>query len=110
MSNEHQGITDGTYTLAEGDENNTFYFYRNDESVIGDVGRLPVEFFETFITIKMMEGEITKPVVTNIRIQTSTDGKIIRIILLGSEKEQEENDSEPRKQNILKKIFDRIFK
>ena len=112
MTNEHYGITDGTYTLAEGDERNTFYFYRNDEGIIGDVGRLPVEFLETYISIKMMEGEITKTIVTNFRIQTSVDGKIIRITLLETETkaESEKSGNEPKKQGIFKRIFGRIFK
>ncbi len=34
MSNELKAITDGTFTFAESEDPNVFYFYRNDREVI----------------------------------------------------------------------------
>ncbi len=111
MSNEHMGISDGTYSLVESDDPNIFFFYRNDEGIIGDVGRLPMDFYQNWICTKMMKGEIAHVVMNNICFQTSIDGRVIRIVTSEMKDDKPEaSENIPQKQNFIKKIFNRIFR
>jgi len=94
MSEKCYGITNGTYTLQETGEQGKFHFYRNDGKVLEqDVGRMPIELYQAFITNKMFKGEITEIVAMNVYYdRRSTDGKAILV-------EAYEPGTEPWKDN-----------
>ncbi len=103
MSNELKAITDGTFTFAESEDPNVFYFYRNDREVIGDVGRIPMDFYQNWICTKMLNGEITKTVMNNVCFETSNDGKCIRLTVSGIKSKQ-------KQPNFFKRLFSKLFK
>ena len=72
-------FSNGEYTFAETEVKNQFLFYRNDGGVIGDVGRLPMDFYQNYVCTKMFNGELTEMVMKNIYFETSTDGKCMRL-------------------------------
>ena len=93
MEKEYNAVSDGTYTLQEGDDNR-LYFYREDGKVLGDVGRIPMDLYQAYVMQKMMTGEITDMVANNIKYETSDDGKIIRMTIFGiGEEDPDEKDA-----------------
>jgi len=72
-------ISQGEYVLSETENTNQFYFYRKDNEVLGDVGRLPMDMYQAYICQKMFAGEITSVIMNNILFETSDDGKCIRL-------------------------------
>lgn len=105
MSNELKAMTDGIFTLAESEDPNVFYFYRNDREVIGDVGRIPMDFYQNWICIKMFSGEITEMVMNDICFETSVDGKCIRLTVSGIGERKTK-----QKPNFFKRLFYKLFK
>ena len=81
MENGVLTVTDGTFTLAETENKNQFYFYRNDGNVLTGVDREPMDLYQTYIMQKMMNGEITDVVLNNIYSEKSTDEKCIRLTI-----------------------------
>lgn len=95
MSDGLKAITDRTFTLAESEDPNVFYFYRNDREVIGDVGEIPMDFYQEMLCQKMFNGEITEEVGNKICFETSKDGKRIRLTVSGN---LEHENANPKKQ------------
>ncbi len=106
MSNELKAMTDGTFTFAESEDPNVFYFYRNDREVIGDVGRIPMDFYQNWICTKMMNGEITETVMNDVCFETSNDGKFIRVTVSGIG----ERKAKQEQPNFFKWLFSKLFK
>lgn len=107
MSNELKAMTDGTFTLSESEDTNVFYFYRNDRKVIGDVGRIPMDFYQNWICTKMMNGEITEMEINDTCFfEISDDGKCIRLIVSGSG----ERKAKQKQPNFFKRLFSKLFK
>ncbi len=106
MSNELKAMTDGTFTFAESEDPNVFYFYRNDGEVIGDVGRTPMDFYQNWICTKMFNGEITEVVMNDICFETSVDGKCIRLTVSGIG----ECKAKQKQPNFFKRLFSKLFK
>lgn len=109
MANE---FLDGTYTLVETENSNQFYFYRNDEEVLTDIDREPMDLYHAYIAKKMMNGEIKDMVMKNIRYETSTDGKCIRLTAydIGEMTDNSNNSTVNQKQpGFLKRLFHKIF-
>lgn len=73
------GVTNGTFTLEETKVHNQFYFFRNDHSVLGDVGTIPIEMFSRYLIHKVREGEINERYVGEIFYEISKDGKVLRL-------------------------------
>ena len=106
MSNELKAMTDGTFTFSESEDPNVFFFYRNDGEVIGNVGRIPMDFYKNWIRTKMFNGEITEMVMNDICFATSIDGKCIRLTVSGIG-ERKTNQEQP---NLFKMLFSKLFK
>ena len=102
MSKELLGFSNGEYTFTETEVENQFLFYRNDEKILGDVGHIPMEFYQHYIMNKMFNGEITEMVANNIRFETSTDGKCIRLTVTDI---GEASEKKKRRPNFLKRLF-----
>ena len=105
MSNELKAMTDGTFTFAESEDPNVFYFYRNDGEVIGNVGRMPMDFYQNWICTKMFNGEITEMVMNDICFETSDDDKCIRLTVSGIG----ERKSKQEQPNFFKMFFSKLF-
>ena len=76
---KYLSISNGTYTLSESDEEDRFYFYRNDEGDLTGDEEEPMELFQAYMMRKFMEGELTDMVICNVRTELSTDNKCIRL-------------------------------
>lgn len=106
MTNEFKAMTNGTFTLSESEDPNVFYFYRNDGEVIGDVDRIPMDFYQNWICTKMMNGEITEIVMNDICFETSDDGKCMRLTVSGIG----ERKAKQEQPNFIKRLFSKLFK
>ena len=93
MSDERLAISNGTFTFVEGEDKNYFYFYRNDGGVLGEVGRIPMDFYQYYICRKMMSGEITGSVMNNLHFERSEDEKCMRITVCSFGEQKEEKDT-----------------
>ena len=117
MAKELKALSNGEFTLAETEVENQFYFYRNDGGVLGEVDRLPMEFYQEYIMRKMMEGEVTDIVANNILFETSNDGKCIRLTVsdIGEEPKpknvsvEEYKTRKIAKPNFFKRMLKKIF-
>ena len=65
MANGFMAVSDGTYTLQETENENQFYFYRNDRGVLTDIDREPMNLYQAFVMQRMMSGQITDMVMSN---------------------------------------------
>ena len=82
MSKGKIAFTDGTHTFAETGVKNEFYFYRNDQNVLGKMGSNDVMlFFSQYLLKKVEEGEVQDVYAGEIDFQLSTDGKCIKMIV-----------------------------
>ena len=79
MSDELRGVSNGTYNLVEGPEENVLYFYREDGGVLGDVGRLPMDFYQAYVAQKMIDENATEVVMSNLLFEKFDEGKLIKI-------------------------------
>ena len=112
MANEFRAVSDGTFTLQETENENQFYFYRNDGEVLTDIDREPMDLYQAYIMKKMMDGEITDIVMNNIYSETSDDGKCIRLTICDiREKPTSKSNStvKEKKPNFLKSLLKKIF-
>jgi len=112
MANEFLAISDGTFTLSETENKNQFYFYRNDGNVLTNIDREPLDLYQEYIMQKMMNGEITGVVMDNIYLETSDDGKCIRLTTcdIGEKSVKSTNSIVSNKHpNILKRLFHKIL-
>ena len=97
-------LSNGEYKFAETENNSQFNFYRNDGEVLGDVGRLPMEVFQDYIFNKMLSGELTTAVATNIKFEMSDDGRCLRMTTLGY------GSKEPVEQTgVIKRLVRSLF-
>ena len=80
MSKELQELTDGTYTLKETGVENQFFFFRNNNEVLENVGtNIIMEFFGKYLIEKFQKGEIQQSVYEGkMSFEISNDGKIIQ--------------------------------
>ena len=92
---------------------NQFYFYRNDGNVLTDIDREPMDLYQSYIMHKMMNGDITDVVINNICLETSDDGKCIRLTIydIGKELAKNTNSTVSKKRpNFLERLFHKIFR
>ena len=111
MTNEFMAVSDGTYTLQETENKNQFYFYRNDGEVLTDIDREPMDLYQAFVMQRMMSGEITDMVMSNIYSEISDDEKCIRLTISDiSSGSIQDKDSAVRekKPNFLMRLFHKI--
>ncbi len=106
MANEPSTLTDGIFTLAESNDPNVFYFYRNDGEVIGDVGRIPIDFYQDWICVTMSNGKMPEKVFDYPCLETSDDGKRIKLTVSGIG-ERKVQDEKPK---LFKVLFSKHFK
>lgn len=112
MANEFLAISDGTFILSESENKNQFYFYRNDGGVLTDIDREPIDLYTAYTIKKLMDGEIADMVMHNISLETSDDGKCIRLTVcdMGDKSKPNINSTVSNKRpNFLKRLFHKIF-
>ena len=112
MANDFNAVSDGTYTLQQSDENpNQFYFYRNDEGVLKDIDREPMDLYHAFIMQKMFDGEITGMVMNNICEEMSDDGTTIRLTVsdIGENSAPRKDSTVNKKPGFFKRLFQKLF-
>lgn len=112
MSDEILKISDGTFTLVESENENQFYFYRNDDGVLTDINREPMDLYHALIMHKMLRGEITNVVINNMHSEISDDGKTIRLSIsnISDQTISQGNSTDIKQTNFLKRFFHNFFK
>lgn len=76
---ELKAFSHGGYIFTETEKNNQFYFYRQDGQKLGEVGSLPMDMYQSYMRMKMFESKSVEIVMNNIRFDTSSDDKCIRL-------------------------------
>ena len=112
MANESLAISDGTFTLSETEVKNQFYFYRNDGEVLTDIDREPMDLYQAYIIHKMVNDETTNMIMSNFYMETSDDGRCIRLTICDiGENPVKSNNSTVRDKhpNFIKHLFNKIF-
>ena len=130
MDKQLMVLSDGTFSFSESDVENQFYFYRNDKGVLGDVGRIPMDFYQEYICHKMFSGEIKGAFASNVKMEISDDNKCIRITELSASELSDtsldsestaDSDSKPepvlsqsttattQQPNFFKRLFKKLF-
>ena len=112
MAKELLAVSDGTYTLSETEEENQFYFFRNDHGVLTDIGRETMDLYQAYIMQKMVDGEITDMVMNDIYSEMSVDGKCIRLTIcnIGEKPTHKTNSiASKKKPNFIKRLLNKIF-
>ena len=122
MSKELQELTDGRYTLKETGVENQFFFFRNDNEVLENVGtNIIMELFGKYLIEKIQKGEIQQSVYEGkMSFEISNDGKIIRLtffenpvnkpnlrIVKGEEKES--TNTGKQRPNFFKRVTRKLF-
>jgi len=102
MSNELRGVSNGTYNLVEGTEENVLYFYREDGGVLGDVGRLPMDFYQAYVAQKMIDENATEVVMSNLLFEKFDEGKLIKITVFPIGAKGPEANEDPQKDAMAK--------
>ena len=113
MAQELLQLSDDTYIFIESEDKRVFYFYRKDGEKLGDVGRMPMDFYQAYIMQKMMKGDISGPVFGNLCFETSNDEKCIRITIVDYEelpKVEKDPADNQKKLGIMEKLFCKIWK
>lgn len=85
MSDNYNAVTDGTYVLQEGEDKNQFFFFRKDGGEINQDEADPMDLYQAYICRKMMESDNPQMVMNNLKFETSTDNKCIRITVMDFE-------------------------
>lgn len=101
---QYINVTNGEYTLAETDNPDQFFFYRNDGEELGEVDRLPMDMYQSYVCNKIMTTGDTEIVANNIEFERSTDNKCIRLTVYDMNKEL------PKKENKVKTFIKTLFK
>lgn len=112
MANGFLAISDGTFTLQETENKNQFYFYRNDGEVLTGIDREPMDLYQAYIAQKMMNGELTGIVASNIYSETSDDGKCIRLTIsdiLEKPVQHINSTVNSKRPNFLKRLFQKLL-
>lgn len=114
MSKELQKLTDDTYTFSETEEENQFYFFRNDHELLGDVGSAPIVLFAQYLVEKDRKNELKKNKVYKgtICFEISNDHKVIRMTVSDNQKDLHIVRSGKNKDlwSSIKNFFKKIFK
>lgn len=117
MTKELQKLTDDTFTFSETEEENQFYFFRNDHELLGDVGSAPIVLFAQYLVEKDRKNELKKNKVYKgtICFEISNDHKVIRMTVSDNQKSKPDLHivRSCENQNMwssLKEFFKRIFK
>ncbi len=96
MSENYNAVTDGTYVLQQGEDENQFFFFRKDGGEINHEEADPMDLYQAFVCRQMFESPNPTMVMGNLKFETSTDNKCIRITVMDfSERPME--DYEPKK-------------
>ena len=112
MTKEFLTISDGTFTLQEGENKNEFYFYRNDGGVLTDIDYQPMDLFHAYIMCKMNDADTDELSMSGrLYIQKSDSGKTIRLTFKEVDEKDIRDDSIVNKKqpNFLKRLLHKIF-
>ena len=105
MTKEFLTISDGTFTLQEGENKNEFYFYRNDGEVLTEIEYQPMALLHAYVIRKMKEPDLEELSMSGrLYFEKSDSGKTIRLTF-------KENDSivNKKRPNFLKRLLYKIF-
>ncbi len=82
MSENYNAVTDGTYVLQKGDKDNQFFFFRKDGGEINQEEADPMDLYQAYMCRQMFESPNPQMVMSNLKFETSTDNKCIRITVV----------------------------
>lgn len=114
MANELLAVSNGEFTLSKTENENHYYFYRNDGGVLtAGTEREMIDMYRAYIMHEMVEGKITDNVNHRIYAEMSSDGKCIRLTIcdIGKEPTNTNNSTVNQKQpNFLKRLFHKTLR
>ena len=82
MSETYNAVTDGTYVLQKGEEENQFFFFRKDGGEINKEEADPMDLYQAYMCRQMFESSNPQMVMNNLKFETSTDNKCIRVTVM----------------------------
>ena len=82
MSETYNAVTDGTYVLQKGEEENQFFFFRKDGGEINQDEADPMDLYQAYMCRQMFDSPNPQMVMSNLKFETSIDNKCIRITVM----------------------------
>lgn len=113
MEKELKAFTDGTYVFQETETEGQFLFYRQDEGILENIDREPMDMYQNYICQQMISGELDCAVFSNVYTKMSEDNKVI---LISTEMEKMEIETRVKitpivkRENSVKRMIKSLFK
>ncbi len=112
MAYEFLSVSDGTFSLLETENENQFYFYRNDGDVLTNIDREPMDLYHAYIMRKMINDEMIDKVTSNIYLEMSDDKTYIKLTVCDIGKKTKTNGNSTvrdKRPNFMKRLIHKIF-
>ena len=112
MSKDWNSLSDDVYTFVEGENENEFFFYRNDGEPLGEyLGRIPMDFCQAYLARKMMEENVTTLIARKVYFEKSADDKMMKITFSPMEEDavEEKRNEEEKKMNFFRRFLNRVI-
>ncbi len=110
MSDNYNAVTDGTYVLQEGEDKNQFFFFRKDGGEINREEANPMDLYQAYVCRQMFESPNPTMVMGNLKFETSTDNKCIRITVMDFSELPMEETKPKKKKGWLERLKERFHK
>lgn len=112
MSKNYNAVTDGTYILQQGENEKQFFFFRKDGGEINQEEADPMDLYQAYVCRQMFESPNPSMMMGNLKFETSTDNKCIRITVVDfSETPMENNTIEAKKKKSwLERVKEKFVK
>lgn len=109
MSETYNAVTDGTYVLQKGEENQ-FFFFRKDGGEINHEEADPMDLYQAYICRQMFESNNPQMVMGNLKFETSTDNKCIRITVMDFSERPLEEPKHKKKKSWFARLKEKFKK
>ncbi|MBR6613623.1 MAG: hypothetical protein IKK84_02530 [Clostridia bacterium] len=110
MSENYNAVTDGTYVLQQGEDGKQFFFFRKDGGEINQEEADPMDLYQAFVCRQMFESPNPSMVMGNLKFETSTDNKCIRITVVDFSEIPMEETKPKKKKGWLERIKEKFHK
>lgn len=110
MSENYNAVTDGTYVLQKGDKDNQFFFFRKDGCEINQDEADPMDLYQAYMCRQMFESSNPQMVMSNLKFETSTDNKCIRITVMDYSERPLEEGMPKKKKGWFSRLKEKFVK
>ncbi len=107
MEKYFKGFDRGLYSFQETERPGHFLFYRIDKQELENIDNEPMDMLQEYIAMKMIEGDITEPVVGEVEFLNLQNNRVIGIIapaLIIEPKQIKKEEVGPVKK-LIRKVF-----